>query len=138
MQMSDLEIVNKFKKADNKVSHITILAQLNGCPEDTIREILRNGGIPETEIPMPKSKRKTSNRKTAPAKEKVDESTKNGSVFEEEPELTEEEQRMLDKALSIPVPVVDAVLSRLNKLKKKIQKYEQECETLEAFIEGEI
>lgn len=138
MQMSDLEIVNKFKKADNKVGHITILAQLNGCPEDTIREILRNGGIPETEIPMPKSKRKTSNRKTAPAKEKVDESTKNGSVFEEEPELTEEEQRMLDKALSIPVPVVDAVLSRLNKLKKKIQKYEQECETLEAFLEGEI
>ena len=138
MQMSDLEIVNKFKKADNKVGHITILAQLNGCPEDTIREILRNGGIPETEIPMPKSKRKTSNRKTAPAKEKVDESTKNGSVFEEEPELTEEEQRMLDKALSIPVPVVDAVLLRLNKLKKKIQKYEQECETLEAFLEGEI
>lgn len=138
MQMSDLEIVNKFKKADNKVGHITILAQLNGCPEDTIREILRNGGIPETEIPMPKSKRKTSNRKTAPAKEKVDESTKNGSVFEEEPELTEEEQRMLDKALSIPVPVVDAVRSRLNKLKKKIQKYEQECETLEAFLEGEI
>lgn len=138
MQMSDLEIVNKFKKADNKVGHITILAQLNGCPEDTIREILRKGGIPETEIPMPKSKRKTSNRKTAPAKEKVDESTKNGSVFEEEPELTEEEQRMLDKALSIPVPVVDAVRSRLNKLKKKIQKYEQECETLEAFIEGEI
>lgn len=138
MQMSDLEIVNKFKKADNKVGHITILAQLNGCPEDTIREILRKGGIPETEIPMPKSKRKTSNRKTAPAKEKVDENTKNGSVFEEEPELTEEEQRMLDKALSIPVPVVDAVLSRLNKLKKKIQKYEQECETLEAFLEGEI
>ena len=138
MQMSDLEIVNKFKQADNKVGHITILAQLNGCPEDTIREILRNGGIPETEIPMPKSKRKTSNRKTAPAKEKVDESTKNGSVFEEEPELTEEEQRMLDKALSIPVPVVDAVRSRLNKLKKKIQKYEQECETLEAFLEGEI
>lgn len=138
MQMSDLEIVNKFKKADNKVGHITILAQLNGCPEDTIREILRKGGIPETEIPMPKSKRKTSNRKTAPAKEKVDESTKNGSVFEEEPELTEEEQRMLDKALSIPVPVVDAVRSRLNKLKKKIQKYEQECETLEAFLEGEI
>ena len=121
--MSDLEIVNKFKKADNKVGHITILAQLNGCPEDTIREILRKGGIPETEIPMPKSKRKTSNRNTAPAKEKVDESVKNGSVFEEEPKLTEEEQRMLDKALSIPTPVADAVLARLNKLKKKIQKY---------------
>jgi hypothetical protein len=138
MQMSDLEIVNKFKKADNKVGHITILAQLNGCPEDTIREILRKGGIPETEIPMPKSKRKTSNRNTAPAKEKVDESVKNGSVFEEEPKLTEEEQRMLDKALSIPTPVADAVLARLNKLKNKIQKYEQECETLEAFLEGEI
>ena len=45
---------------------------------------------------------------------------------------------MLDKALSIPTPVADAVLARLNKLKKKIQKYEQECETLEAFLEGEI
>lgn len=138
MQMSDLEIVNKFKRADNKAGHITILAQLNGCPEDTIRDVLRKGGIPEDEIPVPKSKRKTSNRKTAPAKEKVNESTKDGSVFEEEPKLTEEEQRMLDKALSIPAPVADAVLARLNKLKKKIQKYEQECETLEAFLEGEI
>ena len=133
MQMSDLEIVNKFKRADNKAGHITILAQLNGCPEDTIRDVLRKGGIPEDEIPVPKSK-----RKTAPAKEKDNESTKDGSVFEEEPKLTEEEQRMLDKALSIPAPVADAVLARLNKLKKKIQKYEQECETLEAFLEGQI
>ena len=136
MQMSDAEIVNKFKRADNKAGHITILAQLNGCPEDTIRDVLRKGGIPEAEIPVPKSKRKTSNRKPEPAKEKVDENILDGYV--EVPELTEEEQRIVDKACSIPEPVRNAVLARLNKMRKKIMKYEKECEILEAFLGGEI
>jgi len=51
MQMSDFEIVFDFKAAKKKREQIGILAELNQCSREQIREILLRNGISEAELP---------------------------------------------------------------------------------------
>lgn len=60
MYMSEKEIVASFTKADNKTSQLTILSELNETDKDTIRRILRENGVPESEIPQKKPRMKKS------------------------------------------------------------------------------
>lgn len=59
MQMTEEEIVRRYKQADNKRDSIRILAELNACPKQTIRDILEANGLG---VP------KVGNRYTAQAK----------------------------------------------------------------------
>ena len=59
MQMTEEEIVRRYKQADNKRDSIRILAELNGCQKQTIRDILEANGLG---VP------KVGNRYTAQAK----------------------------------------------------------------------
>ena len=59
MQMTEEEIVRRYKQADNKRGSIRILAELNACPKQTIRDILEANGLG---VP------KVGNRYTAQAK----------------------------------------------------------------------
>lgn len=63
MQMSEQEIINKYTATDPKErkGYISILAQLNACPEDDIRGILKAGGLLEESVSRPKKR----GRKTA-------------------------------------------------------------------------
>lgn len=45
MQMSDSEIVRSYKEAKDKRSQVGVLADLNACSKDYIREILQRNGI---------------------------------------------------------------------------------------------
>ena len=45
MQMSDSEIVRSYKEAKDKRSQVGVLAELNACSKDYIREILQRNGI---------------------------------------------------------------------------------------------
>lgn len=63
MQMRDAEIVSKYKRSTNKKEQISILAQLNGCDEETIKKILIDGGISPTEV-EPAKKLRRKNTKT--------------------------------------------------------------------------
>lgn len=45
MQMSEKEIVRSYTNAKDKRSQVGVLAELNACPNDTIREILERNGI---------------------------------------------------------------------------------------------
>lgn len=45
MQMTEEEIVRRYKQADNKRDSIRILAELNACPKQTIRDILEANGL---------------------------------------------------------------------------------------------
>ena len=59
MQMTNDEIVRRYKQAAKKREQIKILAELNACPKENIRQILREAGC---EVPA------TGNRYTAQAK----------------------------------------------------------------------
>ena len=45
LPMSDREIVESFHTAKNPRGQIGVLAQLNACSEDTIRDILKRNGV---------------------------------------------------------------------------------------------
>ena len=45
MQLSDSEIVRSYKEAKDKRSQVGVLAELNACSKDYIREILQRNGI---------------------------------------------------------------------------------------------
>ena len=51
MLMSDFEIVRDYKAAAKKGKQIGILADMNGCSREKIREVLRRNGISEAELP---------------------------------------------------------------------------------------
>lgn len=55
MQMSNAEIVSKYKRADDKKAQIGILADLNGCDKEKIKQVLLEGGVPESELPKARS-----------------------------------------------------------------------------------
>ncbi len=59
MQMTEEEIVRRYKQADDKRKSIRILAELNACPKQAIRDILEANGLG---VP------KVGNRYTAQAK----------------------------------------------------------------------
>ena len=50
MQMTNDEIVRRYEKAENRRKMIRILAELNACPKEDIRKILREAGcdVPAT------------------------------------------------------------------------------------------
>lgn len=99
MQMSNAEIVGKFNRADNKKNMLKILAELNGCSQDDIREILRKNDIPEADIP------KKAGRPTTKKQKEVTEVSNTGmhEVRKEVPEtvkaLVNERLESIEKAI---------------------------------------
>ena len=51
MQMTDGEILASYKQATKPHKQIGILAELNACSRETIIEVLRSNGVPESELP---------------------------------------------------------------------------------------
>lgn len=84
MQMTNDEIVRRYKQAAKKREQIKILAELNACPKENIRKILREAGcdVPET-----------GNRYTA-AKKAAEEAEADGSE-RKQVRLTESGKRLL-------------------------------------------
>lgn len=82
MQMSEKEIVRSYTNAKDKRSQVGVLAELNACPKDTIREILERNGIS-----APKPGRK-SQKKEEPKKPKA-QLTAKGKLLLKNEEKTE-------------------------------------------------
>lgn len=82
MQMSEKEIVRSYTNAKDKRSQVGVLAELNACPNDTIREILERNGIS-----APKPGRK-SQKKEEPKKPKA-QLTEKGKLLLKNEEQTE-------------------------------------------------
>lgn len=115
MQMSEFEIVFDFKAAKKKREQISILADLNQCSRDKIREILLRNGISEEELPKKPGK----SRKTEPEifqqqikknHAKVDE-LRSGKPEEKPEEAAESEEEVApenkEELLPWPDPVVE-------------------------------
>jgi hypothetical protein len=60
MMMTDREIVSSYNQAPNKREQVKILSELNACDEDSIKKILVENGVPETDFRV----RKRRSRKT--------------------------------------------------------------------------
>ena len=84
MQMTEAEIVRSYKKAENRQKQIKILAELNLCEKEDIREILRKHGC---EVPA------CGNRYTA-AKKNAEAPEADGSK-RKRTKITEKNKRLL-------------------------------------------
>ena len=84
MEMTNGEIIRLYKQADNKRNMIRTLSELNACPKEDIRQILRDAGL---DVPA------TGNRYTA-AKKGAEEAEADGSE-RKQAKLTEKGKRLL-------------------------------------------
>lgn len=115
MWMSEEEIARKYRMAKYKRKQVKILAELNGCTEKKIQEILVEKG----EMNMPRTKR--------------------NKILEEAMNQTEEvrkevEEKKVVKKQSIPDAVIRCVEDRMEKLEGTIRRCSEEYRDLADFI----
>lgn len=153
MQMSDIEIVDRYKRADNKKEQAKILAELNACGEEIIVGILRKNNVDVSELerkPRGRRKKKLTELVNAP----LDDSTvsfnaesqettgryKTGKELKAIPEerLTEQEKERLKRVQLIPDTVIELVENELRELTSKIQELEREHDELVDYMNGEL
>lgn len=140
MQMSNKEIVSKFNRADNKKEYVKILAQLNGCSEENIIEILRKNDIPESELPK-KRGRKPVNKKIMEAfMEETREAKQEPEREAEDTQATEsaESQGWKQEAPQMQMPeVVSAFVNdEIERITKEIMALEEIRDDLCDFRDG--
>ena len=58
MQMSNEEIVRNYREAKDKAKQLGILAELNACDKQKIKDILTEGGIDYRSFPRSKKEKK--------------------------------------------------------------------------------
>lgn len=106
LKMTPEEIRRSFNEAAKKGEQITILAELNLCSKDEIKEVLLEQGVPETEIPKQGRRRKEAGEKKEGSKKKVD----------------------------VPPEVRTAVVLRMEQLTDELTAKEKELKTLSEFF----
>ena len=158
MEMTNNEIVSKFKRAEGKKEQISILAQLNGCNEETIKQILIDEGIPEAEIQPVKKRRgrkpgvknqvqpqsnspsesiAEDERKRLPLS-KCNRTYRTGDVLLQQPEdMTEEEKERLRRIQAIPEVARKVLQKEVNRLIDKMMELEKQLDTLVNYLNGE-
>ena len=153
MQMSDIEIVDRYKRADNKKEQAKILAELNACGEEIIVGILRKNNVDVSELerkPRGRRKKKLTELVNAP----LDDSTvsfnaesqettgryKTGKELKAIPEerLTEQEKERLKRVQLIPDTVIELVENELCELTSKIMELERKHDELVDYMNGEL
>lgn len=153
MQMSDIEIVDRYKRADNKKEQAKILAELNACGEEIIVGILRKNDVDVSELerkPRGRRKKKLTELVNAP----LDDSTvsfnaesqettgryKTGKELKAIPEdrLTEQEKERLKRVQLIPDTVIELVENELCELTSKIMELERKHDELVDYMNGEL
>lgn len=115
MWMSKEQIAREYRMAKHKEMQIKILAELNGCADTEIQEILVEKG----EMKMPR--------------------TKVAKVLEEAMKQTEEERKGVEakkvvKMQSIPDAVIRCVEDRMQQIEQTIKSCEEEYKDLADFI----
>ena len=153
MQMSDIEIVDRYKREDNKNEQAKILAELNACGEEIIVGILRKNDVDVSELerkPRGRRKKKLTELVNAP----LDDSTvsfnaesqettgryKTGKELKAIPEdrLTEQEKERLKRVQLIPDTVIELVENELCELTSKIMELERKHDELVDYMNGEL
>ena len=157
MEMTNNEIASKFKRADGKKEQISILAQLNGCNEETIKQILIDEGIPEAEIQPVKKRRGRKpgiknkgqpqsdfpselivedERKRLPLS-KCNRTYRTGDVLLQQPEDMTEEKERLRRIQAIPEVARKVLQKEVNRLVDEMMELEKQLDTLVNYLNGE-
>ena len=132
MQMTEEEIVRRYKQADNKRDSIRILAELNACQKQTIRDILEANGLG---VP------KVGGRYTKQAKALKEKMAETGEATEKLPERTAPTACVAPEPVTVwpeaPNEVLNAAIERLIEIEGQLEELQRKRMALDAQI-GEL
>lgn len=155
MQMNENEIVRDFKAAKKKREQISILAELNQCSREQIRDILMRNGISEAELPSKPGRRRATETevfrqqtkknhakadqfrsgKPEPVKEMVPAAEQEEKVvMENTKEILLMEEMTVQIKREIPFAVECLCLNRIHEIEEVQQKLEEEKRALREFL----
>ena len=140
MQMTEEEIVRRYKQADNKRDSIRILAELNGCQKQTIRDILEANGLGVPKV----GNRYTAQAKALKEKMATEEALKADDPFEAAeklPERTAPTTCVAPEPVTVwpeaPNEVLNAAIERLIEIEGQLEELQRKRMALDAQI-GEL
>ena len=137
MQMTNSEIIGKFKRADDKKNYIKILADLNGCSEEDIIEILRKNDIPESDIPKKRGRKPENKKSDEPSTEQRSESVPDvidGTI--EITAVTESEQNQEPEPPEMPEIIRAFIKDEVGRLTREIMGLEKIRDELCDYRDG--
>ncbi len=135
MQMTEGEIIRRYKHAADRRKQIKILAELNACPKETIREILRNAGC---DVPA------TGNRYTAAKKSAEADGSKRKQTAEAlkaEPPITASTACQPSQPVDVwnigdvPGVIITLTKDELERINRDIAGMETEIELIQSTID---
>lgn len=145
MQMTDSEIVRRYKHAIDKKSMIGILAELNACDKTKIREILTAAGLNVGKLNGPGRPKKTPEQamKIETPEKEVIPFYVSGKEDEPSAEVTEEATKEPEKAAELPGIAIEAMTEKyqgLLRMKERFLEIIGDLETqigeLEPYVKG--
>lgn len=93
MEMSNEEIVRRYRQAKNKRQQVNILAQLNSCEKDEIIEVLKQEGITDKQLPRSERSDKGKKKSAEPDAEARETEITTPSESGTEPEANKPEEQ---------------------------------------------
>ena len=144
MQMTDSEIVRRYKHAIDKKSMIGILADLNACDKTKIREILTAAGF-EVATRRPGRPKKTPEQamKIETPEKEVIPFYVSGKEDEPSAEVTEEAEKETKEAAGLPDIAIEAMTEKYHGLLRMKERFleiisdlEKQIGELEPYVKG--
>ena len=143
MEMSNEEIVRRYRQAKNKRSQVNILAQLNCCSKDEIIEVLKQEGITDKQLPRAERSDKGKKKSGEPAVE-AKETEITAPLEKQETNSQEEEKNKLNSStvdVNILIIENDELRKQLALIRLENSKLEQlvkKSETKNAILQKQI
>ena len=143
MEMSNEEIVRRYRQAKNKRSQVNILAQLNCCSKDEIIEVLKQEGITDKQLPRAERSDKGKKKSGEPAAE-AKETEITAPLEKQETNSQEEEKNKLNSStvdVNILIIENDELRKQLALIRLENSKLEQlvkKSETKNAILQKQI
>lgn len=138
MQMSNEEIVKNYREAKGKAKQLGILAKLNACDEQKIKDILTEGGIDYRSFPRSRKEKAAApdvkQAKAKPVKEKqaaVEKKPVNTQCGGDKPTKKEEPE---DRKIFIPEIVKQAVTEKMIQVQESMDRNAADLSELSAFL----
>ena len=143
MEMSNEEIVRRYRQAKNKRSQVNILAQLNCCSKDEIIEVLKQEGITDKQLPRAERSDKGKKKPGEPTEE-AKETEITAPLEKQETNSQEEEKNKLNSsAVDVNILIIenDELRKQLALIRLENSKLEQlikKSETKNAILQKQI
>lgn len=138
MQMSNEEIVRRYKEAKDKAKQLGILSELNACDRQKIKDILAEGGIDHRQLPRSR-KEKAADERTEKAERTKARPAKEKQTVQEKPVNTQcggdnPTERPEDKKIYILEIVKQAVTEKMIQVKESMDQNAADLSDLNAFL----